>query len=52
VEIGIARDEGKPYFLLARRASGKNLKPTSALATDKIYNWTWPNLKTLIAGGR
>lgn len=52
VEIEIARDEGKPYFLLAGRASGKNKKPTAALSTDKMYDWTWDNLKTLIAGGR
>jgi len=51
-EIAIARDEKKPYFLLAGRASGKNKKPTAALSTDKMYNWTWDNLKTLIAGGR
>ncbi|HEV3072392.1 MAG TPA: TIR domain-containing protein [Solirubrobacteraceae bacterium] len=51
-EIAIARDEEKPYFLLAGRASGNNKKPTVALSTDKMYNWTWDNLKTLIAGGR
>jgi hypothetical protein len=51
-EIAIAREEKKPYFLLAGRASGKNKKPTAALSGDKMYNWTWENLKTLIAGGR
>jgi MTH538 TIR-like domain (DUF1863) len=51
-EIAIAREEKKAYFLLAGRASGKNKKPTAALSTDKMYEWTWPNLKTLIAGGR
>jgi hypothetical protein len=51
-EIQIARDESKPYFLLAGRTSGTNQKPAAALATDKIYKWTWDNLKTLIAGGR
>lgn len=51
-EIEIARDEDKPYFLLAGRADGENNKPTAALDTDKMYNWTWPNLKTLISGGR
>jgi len=51
-EIQIARAEGKPYFLLAGRAAGTNKKPTAALAADKVYNWTWENLKTLIAGGR
>jgi hypothetical protein len=51
-EIEIARDEKKPYFLLAGRADGDNKKPTSALSTDKKYNWTWDNLKKLIGGGR
>jgi MTH538 TIR-like domain (DUF1863) len=51
-EILIARDEDKPYFLLAGRASGTNKKPGTALAADKMYDWTWENLKTLIAGGR
>jgi hypothetical protein len=51
-EVEIARAEGKPYFLLGGRATGVNKKPTSALSTDKIYNWTWENLKKHIAGGR
>ena len=51
VEIRIARDEEKPYFLLAGRAAGGNEKPTEALDSDKMYKWTWENLKTLIAGG-
>ncbi|HYT12488.1 MAG TPA: TIR domain-containing protein [Candidatus Nitrosopolaris sp.] len=52
VEIAIARDERRPYFLLAGRADGNNKKPTGAASTDKVYQWTWPNLKALIAGGR
>jgi hypothetical protein len=51
-EIEIARDEKKPYFLLGGRADGGNKKPTSALSADKIYDWTWENLKKLIGGGR
>jgi hypothetical protein len=51
-EIRIARSEDKPYFLLAGRASGSNKKPTASLPSDKMYNWTWENLKTLIGGGR
>jgi hypothetical protein len=51
-EVKIARDEGKPYFLLAGRASGVNKEPTSALSTDKMYKWTWDNLKILVGGGR
>lgn len=51
-EVTIAREEGKPYFLLSGRKAGTNKKPKSALASDKMYNWTWPNLKNLIAGRR
>lgn len=51
-ELSLAQEEGKPYFLLWGY-SGKNcVKPKSAKDTDKIYEWTWPNLKTLIGGGR
>ena len=51
-EVRIAREEGKPYFLIKGRASGTVKKPKSALSTDKIYTWTWPNLKKLIGGAR
>lgn len=51
-EILIAREEEKPYFLLKGRATGAVKKPAAAFAADKIYDWTWDNLKTLIAGGR
>ncbi len=51
-EIEIARELKKPYFLLAGRATGVNKKPATALAADKIYKWTWENLKLLLDGGR
>jgi antiphage defense system Thoeris ThsB-like protein len=51
-ELTIAQDKGKPYFLLAAYSDKTCTQPTSAKATDKTYNWTWDNLKTLIAGGR
>ena len=51
-ELSIARDEGKPYFLLYGRSSQTCTKPTSALATDKMYQWTWENLKLLLGGSR
>src|SRR3546814_3953663 len=47
-ELKIAHAEGKPYFLLAGYKDKTNVKPTAASATDKMYNWTWPNLKILI----
>ncbi len=51
-ELSITRDEGNPYFLLSGRTSTTGRKPTSAFSSDKIYNWTWDNLKLLIAGRR
>ena len=51
-EIRIARSEGKPCFLLNGRPNGTCRKPTAAQASDKIYKWTWENLKSLIAGNR
>ncbi len=51
-EVKIAQDEDIPYFLLHGRADKKCVKPTSAANTDKIYRWTWENLKLLINGSR
>jgi hypothetical protein len=51
-ELAIAREEKTPYFLLHGR-NGKNCKkPSSAQPSDKVYNWTWDNLKILIGGSR
>jgi len=51
-EVSIAQEEKVSYFLLQGYKDGGCKSPTSAKSTDKIYNWTWPNLKTLIGGGR
>lgn len=51
-ELKIAQEEKVSYFLLAGYSDGGNVKPKAALSTDKIYSWTWPNLKNLIGGGR
>ncbi|MBN2603582.1 MAG: TIR domain-containing protein [Candidatus Thermoplasmatota archaeon] len=51
-ELSIAQDEGIKYFLLKGRADKTYKKPKSAKDTDKIYNWTWENLKLLINGNR
>ena len=51
-ELEIARQKGKEYFLLAAYPDKTCTKPTTAPSSDKLYNWTWPNLKTLIGGGR
>lgn len=51
-ELEIAKAKGKEYFLLAAYADKTCTKPKSAASTDKVYKWTWDNLKTLIGGGR
>jgi len=51
-ELSIAQEENIPYFLLWGRNSKTCVKPKSAKSTDKIYNWTWDNLKALIGGAR
>lgn len=51
-ELEIARSAGKQYFLLAGRAGKGCTRPTSALPSDKMYNWTWDNLKALVGGAR
>src|SRR5690349_14470337 len=47
-ELRIAKDKGKDYFLLAAYPNKTCTKPSSADQSDKVYNWTWPNLKVLI----
>lgn len=51
-ELTIAKDKGKAYFLLAASSDKRCTKPKTATSTDKVYNWTWDNLKNLIAGKR
>jgi len=51
-ELAIAQEEKKPYFLLCGRAEKTCKKPKAAKDSDKIYKWTWDNLKSLIGGGR
>lgn len=51
-ELKIVQEEDKSYFLLAGRKDKTNKKPNNAKSSDKMYNWTWENLKTLIHGGR
>ena len=51
-ELTITQEEGKPYFLLKGRPERTCPKPKMARSTDKIYKWTWENLKRLIAGER
>jgi hypothetical protein len=51
-EVTIAQEEKIPYFLLKGRSDKTCQRPTTARVTDKIYDWTWDNLKKLIGGMR
>lgn len=51
-ELTIAKEKCKEYFLLSAYSDKTCTKPTSASSTDKLYKWTWDNLKALIGGGR
>ena len=51
-ELTITQEERKPYFLLRGRPRKVCHKPAMARNSDKIYPWTWDNLKKLIAGQR
>ncbi|WP_435012482.1 TIR domain-containing protein [Xanthomonas arboricola] len=51
-EIKIAQALKKPYFLLNGYSDSTGKKPAAANENDKIYKWTWPNLKNLIGGVR
>jgi hypothetical protein len=44
-ELEIAQEKGKEYFLLAAHSDENCTKPTTAKSNDKLYKWTWPNLK-------
>ena len=51
-ELAITQEEKRPYFLLWGRSGKTCKKPTGAKESDKIYEWTWDNLKALIGGAR
>ncbi|MBJ9111151.1 TIR domain-containing protein [Citrobacter sp. FDAARGOS_156] len=51
-ELKIAKEENIPYFLLSGYSDKTCQKPTAALLSDKLYRWTWSNLKLLINGNR
>ena len=50
VEVEIAQEQGKPYFLLNGRKDRICTKPTTALHSDEIHEWTWDNLRKQIEG--
>ena len=51
-ELRIAQEEGVTYFLLQGYADKTCKKPKAAKDSDKMYKWTWDNLKKLVGGGR
>ena len=51
-ELTITQEERNPYFLLRGRPDKTCHKPAMARNSDKIYKWSWDNLKKLIAGQR
>ncbi len=51
-ELEIAQERKKEYFLLRAYSDKTCTRPTTALANDKMYGWTWDNLKALVGGSR
>lgn len=51
-ELQIAQEENIPYFLLRGRSNGTCVKPIVAKSSDKMFSWTWDNLKFLVGGAR
>lgn len=51
-EVKIAQEESVDYFLLWGRSEKTCKKPKAAKSSDKVYKWTWDNLKALIGGTR
>lgn len=51
-ELRIAREESMAYFLLWGRSAKTCKKPKEARDSDKVYKWTWDNLKALVGGAR
>lgn len=52
VEHNIAKEECIANFMLKGYSDKNCTRPTSAEASEKMYNWTWDNLKKLIVGQR
>lgn len=52
IELSLAKKKHIPYFLLKAYSDKHCTKPSTASSDDTMYDWTWPNLKLLIAGHR
>lgn len=51
-ELKIAQEENISYFCLKGRSDKKCVFPVGIKDTDKMYKWTWDNLKLLFNGAR
>ena len=51
-ELAIAKEEKKPYRLLAGRKSGGNRRPQGAWFWETMHKWTWENLRAITTGSR
>lgn len=51
-ELKMAQEEDIQYFLLAGYSTDDVTKPHTAGPSDKLYKWTWDNLKNLVGGSR
>ena len=49
-EVRMAQEGNKPYFLLRGRKGKPCTKPTTALDSDELQDWTWDNLRKQIEG--
>ncbi len=47
-ELRLAREVGTKYYFLRAYNDKTPYKPKSAYSFEKIYDWTWDNLKTLL----
>jgi hypothetical protein len=50
IELEIAQELGVRYFLLQGRSGQTPQKPRTASATDRVYPWTWEELRALVGG--
>jgi hypothetical protein len=49
-EVEIARETETPYYLLRGRKSGTVRRPQGTWFWEKMYPWTWENLRAITTG--
>jgi hypothetical protein len=49
-DVEIARETGTPYYLLRGRKSGSVRRPQGTWFWEKVYPWTWENLRAVTTG--